>query len=127
MKTRSEIIRALIEPVKAALLAGKLEGDLAEVLTDIYNLAGHNDNPDELAKLIYAARSAAFMQPEYDQIFRSIASIAQDELLTRHRAAIKNVYRLKKDLAHAWLSEYVGSEELARSIAREVEDESSDN
>lgn len=121
MKTRSEIIRALIEPVQVALSNGKLHSELADVLTDIYELAGRNDVPDELSKLIYSARSAALMQPEFDQLFRSIASIAQDELLTRHRASIKAAYKLKQDLAYAWLSEYVGSEDLAKSIAREVE------
>lgn len=121
MKTRTEIIRALVEPVQAALSTGKLHSELAEALTDIYELAGRNDVPDEISKLIYAARSASLMQPEFDQLFRSIASIAQDELLTRHRATVKATYKLKKDIALAWLVEYVGSEDLAMSIAREVD------
>lgn len=123
MKTRSEIIRALIEPVNAAVSAGKLNDELGGVLADIYEFAGHNDIPDDLSKLIYAARSASLMQPEFDQLFRSIASIAQDELLTRHRATIKAQYKLKRDIAYAWLTEYVGSEQLAMALVREIEDE----
>lgn len=121
MKTRQEIIRALIAPAREAADAGNSE--LIEVLADIYGLAGHFDEPDELAQLIYAARSASMMMPSHAQLFTSIAAITQDELLTRHRAHVKELYRLKTESARAWLEDYLGSSALADVIEREVENE----
>lgn len=126
MKTRSEIIRALIEPVQRAQATGRLDEELGEVLADIYDLAGHVEDPDELSKLIFLARSAALLLPEFEQLFKSIATIAQDEIMTRHRSALKERLKLKIEITHAWLVEYLGSELLANIIEAEARNEAHD-
>lgn len=123
MKTRQEIVRALVAPAHEAAEAGIMSGDLASAFADIYDAAGHFDDPAMLSKLIFGARSAEMLMPSYSQLFRSIAVIAQDELLTRHRKFVKEAYRLKIDAARAWLIDYLGSEPLADVIEKEIERE----
>lgn len=123
MKTRQKIIRALIAPAHEAAEAGIMSGDLASAFADIYDAAGHFDDPDKLSQLILGARSAELLMPDYAQLFRSIAAVAQDELLTRHRKFVKEAYRLKIDAARVWLVDYLGSASLADVIEGEVERE----
>lgn len=123
MKTRREIIQALIAPAHEAAAANIMSSDLASAFADIYDAAGHFDDPDKLSQLIYGARSAELLMPDYAQLFRSIAAVAQDELLTRHRRYVKDAYRLKTEAAHAWLVDYLGSSSLADIIKGEVERE----
>lgn len=123
MKTRPEIIQALIAPAHEAAAANIMSSDLASAFADIYDAAGHFDDPDKLSQLIYGARSAELLMPDYAQLFRSIAAVAQDELLTRHRRYVKDAYRLKTEAAHAWLVDYLGSSSLADIIEGEVERE----
>lgn len=126
MKTRSEIVRALIAPAREAAEAGEFSPELAEALGEIYDSAGDFDEPEKLSRLIFGARSAELLLPAYAQLFSSIAAVAQDELLTRHRRHVKDAYRLKTESARAWLVDYLGSEALADVIEREIENEAGD-
>lgn len=123
MNTRSEIIRKLIESVQIAQATGRLDDALGDVLVDIYELAGRVEDLDELSKLIFLAHSAALLLPECAQIFKSIAAIAQDEIMTRHRSALKGRLKLKIEITHAWLVEFLGSELLATTLENEVRNE----
>jgi len=113
----------LIAPAHEAAAANIMSSDLASAFADIYDAAGHFDDHDKLSQLIYGARSAELLMPDYAQLFRSIAAVAQDELLTRHRRYVKDAYRLKTEAARAWLVDYLGSSSLADIIKGEVERE----
>ena len=121
MKSRQEIIRALLEPARAAADAGNKP--LLEALTEIYEGAGHFESPDGISSLIFAARTAEALMPDYASLFLSIASVAQDELLTRHRGYVEELYRMKTESARAWLEDFLGSSALADVIEREIENE----
>lgn len=123
MKTPQEIISSLIAPAHETAEADIMSGDLASAFADIYDAAEHFDDPDKLSQLIYGARSAELLMPDYAQLFRSIAAVAQDELLTRHRRYVKETYRLKVEADRAWLVDYLGSSSLADIIEGEVERE----
>lgn len=118
MKTRTQIIQSLVEGIQASITDDNAEA--IEALTLIHNNAERPQDIESMSAVIRTSIGLSLLMPEHSLICQCITQTAQDELMTRHREALKEVLLHKADAAKDWLLETLGSAQLAKIIANEA-------